>query len=153
MSGATWDMDTVGKVRNLMCDAAVSMEMPSGAHEAARLKAAEILKREAQTFAVDLCLGDVTFGITELPDFHAVRYRARWRPATREVELVGGASDGRILQVERVGDSMRAIKPPPTLTWVCPTDDALTTLEPNYETYELAGWREVERRWVYQVRG
>lgn len=154
----TWNMSTVNKVRRLFVDIDISqMALNADAIETTRLNAAATLRNWAHAYGVDLHPDDV--GVAErdpeLDHFVSdiVPFRAAWRPTTTEVEIVQtGEHDGRIMNFGRVEDQLRL---PVTRSWESaarygdPSPVANRDHRVEIVEFQLAGWREVERRWIY----
>lgn len=103
----------------------------------------------AHPFAVELHPADFQFNEQEAEEpWRGVRIRAWWEPAVRTVEILGGHEDGTLFEVERAGDPIWPI-------WLAPL--LPVRFEPDAETpapivFEMTGWDETNRRWVYEVR-
>lgn len=158
----TWDMDTVHRVGRL------GVRMYASAYEIAvarvdvlehaRRKAAMQIVDAAHALAVEVHPDDVSLVETEGPDDAVlVRLDMRWSPGWRDagaevqVELRGGAADGTLFAVrpQQLHQGIVLHKPMPSLNLadvdqIGPTRSLLS----RTEHYQLAGWREVERRWV-----
>lgn len=78
--------------------------------------------------------------------------RMRWNPTTNTAELRGGHLDGQRYAIQRIGDPLRIVRPVAS-PWLDISEDASqATLTELTDTYELVGWREDSRVWVYAVR-
>lgn len=76
----------------------------------------------------------------------------RWNPRVATAELRGGHLDGQRWALREVGEPLRV--PIDTMTpWLdsAATETFAATVSMTL-TYELVGWREDERVWVYQAR-
>lgn len=156
----TWDMDTVHRVRRLestmRVDRAVLAASRTEVFEAVRQLAAAQLAEAARTFAVEVHSDDVqALEVTRLGDVHAVLlniWRPGWRDVNVEVELRGGAADGTLFAIRRnrLHHGIILQKPMPSLNLadVDQVGPLETLMSSRTEHYQLAGWREAERRWV-----
>lgn len=81
----------------------------------------------------------------------AVIGKMRWQPKTNIAELRGGHLDGTRYALRKIGDPFKAHRPE-ALPWKDKSEVA-TSSEFTVVTdiYELVGWREDERVWVYQA--
>jgi hypothetical protein len=151
----TWTMTQVTQAKGLFAKVAL------GVAPLTRTKNADAVTQEtgremfkqlvnmAHPFAIELHPGDMEVRWSRPADrpWH-IDGEMRWRPSTNCVELRGGHLDGQRYAVQRVGDPLKVMRPAPPV-WqredINPTD-TITTMT---DTYELVGWREDERVWVY----
>ena len=152
----TWTLEQVKQVRGLRAHMTVDAELVERHGDAARdavaTQMAKHLTRMAHTFAVELHWDDLEVQWSDVPKepWH-IAADMRWRPPTKTVELHGGHLDGQRYGLEHVGESIRVPKPAP-FAWL-PADLNPGDLVPDLaDTYELVGWREDERVWVYATR-
>lgn len=166
----TWDMDTVRRVRRLGArvnvDPIVLAAHPGDVPEQVRRKAALQIVEEARALAVEVHPDDVAAVELERgegePEHAPVQFDIRWRPGWRDagadivVELRGGAADGTMFAIrpEQLHTGIVLHKPMPSLhladvDQIGPTESLLS----KTEHYQIAGWRESERRWVLATEG
>lgn len=143
----TWTMEQVRHARGLRARAevdAVDVERyGDDIRSAAASKMARSLIHMAHSFAIELCVDDFDVTWSDI-DGEPWRVAAdmRWRPSMRPVELRGGHLDGQRYNIKHIGEPLRVPRP------AHPGD-----LTPAFaDTYELVGWREDERVWVYEAR-
>lgn len=67
-----------------------------------------------------------------------------WEPTTKEVALVGGPGDGRILEVQ---DINRPLTIPVVRSAIFAADDE-PPMRSEVVTYRLSGWNTDSRRWL-----
>lgn len=78
--------------------------------------------------------------------------RARWNPRTHEAELLGGHLDGQRYAIRNVGEPLRVPRPAVSPWFDHDAARSEATLAEIADTYELAGWREAERVWIYEAK-
>ena len=153
----TWSMDTVHKVVRLGVAVHVDRAVVAAARvdvlEGVRQKAAREIVAAARTFGVEVHPDDVS--ATEVPgrdDAFVMLLNVQWHPGWRdpaiEVELRGGHRDGEALTIrhDQLQPGIQVLPPMPS---PFQADDVEPRSElPMPEHYQLAGWRETERRWV-----
>lgn len=108
------------------------------------------LVRLAHPFGVEINPADVAFHESEEP--FGLKIYAQWRPATTLVEFRGGHIDGQRMTVtpELIRKPIRIPRLESNL--FRPEEEALlpgTMSEPLQ--YDLAGWHEEERHWIYDA--
>lgn len=80
---------------------------------------------------------------------------ARWRPTSNEVLFVDGPIGGRVWQLEpqRIGQAIVALEAP-IEPWFAHDDNReYETLIAHKVIYELAGWDDEARQFIYRPRG
>ena len=149
---AIWSLRQMEQVRGAYVRAHVAHEQIERGDTvllATRERLARELVEFCRPFAVELHEGDVCFKqwTSESVPFTEV-VTACWRPTTHEAEFFGGHADGKVLEVENVGQHL-LLPTEPEMDWRDPPagPDLLT---PNAVTYRLDGWDETARRWVYR---
>lgn len=149
-----WDLKTVRQVEHLYVEGLLDEHHLGSFAEFHEILATR-LKHEAHALAVEVDVRDVQFrDTTEDDDRNKARRRARgaWSPLTREVEMRGGEQDGVVATWERLGEPLRFPKRqgvmfvPESEMFVMPPDRPF-----DVDTYELAGWSEADRHWVYDI--
>lgn len=151
-----WTMEQVRQVQRLRADAIIDDELVHRHGDAAldtvRDKMVKTLVDMAHPFAVEPHHADFVLSRDELPDRPwQIRVRLQWAPTTNTVTLRGGARDGQRVTVRKVGDPLH-VEILQETPWV--NHDATHTeiaFDTNRVTYQLAGWHETERCWVYEV--
>lgn len=155
----TWDLDTIYAVRRFYSVATISIDAKRLARfdieEAARHKSARAIVSEAHALGVEVHPHDVH--IIERPEQTKVERRqgvyrlvAGWRPKTREVEFNdSGPNDGRLYEVRDPWEPLVVALPLADAHAIEAELYPSTTVRIRKEIYSLAGWREVERRWVF----
>lgn len=157
MAGNVWTLDQIEQVRGLYARAHLDSELEDRSGGAASRVARDKMTRKlidmAHPFAVEPHPEDFAV-IAERSDAHPrnVVLTCAWRPTTNAAILRGGPRDGERWAMQRVGD-------PFVVEWITGTpwldadathaEAAITT---RTITYELAGWHETERCWVYEPR-
>lgn len=147
-----WTRRQVEQVSALRAEAFVAAEVLARARldvmHATRTRLARALVDAAHPFAVELHPDDLQFSEEDTGDFRGVRVRAAWAPQTHTAEFVGGHFDGRILEIPEVGHPL-VTAPPEEFGWSEPDEPVAAT--PRRVVYDLAGWHETERRWIYEA--
>lgn len=155
----TWDMETVHNVGRLSAEARVDRAVLEVARvdviEATRRKVAhEIIDAARALGAVEVHPDDieaVELGLDENETYVLLGFRWRpfWRAIGAEIELRGGYADGETLTVrhDQLRRGIEVQLPLPALS-VREDDTEPLGLLSRTQHYELAGWRETERRWV-----
>lgn len=151
----TWTMEqvySVGQIR-AKCHLDRELEDRTGgeASSVARDKMAKRIIAMGRPLGVEIHAGDLEFVAetsAEVP--WSVTVAARWNPSTNGVELRGGPRDGERWAVQKVGDPffVEAIQSTP---WLGDEEASEVALGVRRFTYELAGWNESERLWVYEL--
>ena len=148
----TWTLEQVKQVRGLRAHMTVDAELVERHGDEARnevaTEMAKHLTHMAHTFAIELHWDDLEVQWSDVQDepWHLAA-DMRWCPPTKTVELHGGHLDGQRYAIQHVGEPVRV--PRPMYTQVDHPEDVITALA---DTYELVGWREDERVWVYATR-
>lgn len=150
----TWTMEQVRQVKGLRAAVHLDLELVDRSGGQAPIHAADKMVRKlidmAHPFAVEPHPEDFDF-IVERPAETpwAAILRCHWAPRTNAAILQGGPRDGERWAMQRIGD-------PFTVEWLTETpwlDTDATHAEaaiiPGRITYELTGWHEGERAWVY----
>lgn len=151
-------MEQVGQVRGLYARMHLDVELEerSGgkASRAARDEMTRKLIDMAHLFAVEPHPEDFAI-VAERSDETpwTVALSCAWQPTTNAAILRGGPRDGERWAMQRVGD-------PFVVEWMTSTpwldaDDAThaeAAITTGRITYELAGWHETERVWIYEPR-
>jgi len=149
----TWTLEQIKSARSLRCQARVDTASAEGSDLllGVRDELYRVLGRMAHTYAIEIHGGDVEF--TETPDGKLpwlVDVTCRWRPSTHVIELRGGYVDGDVLEFERAPEPiMVPVHNPPV--WES-ADTVLSAYAALSLCYEVSGWNETERRWVYATR-
>ena len=145
-----WNNATVTELRRLYVTGAIDHEfvftIPKAMDEF-RLLLAERLVNEAHVLVIEAHVGDVQFKDIEVERF-ATTVRAWWAPATHEVELRGGQEDGTCVMVEHLD---RPVHVPLRCSPVFLPEANPMVLTDHVITYQMAGWSETDRRWVYDL--
>lgn len=152
-----WTMDQVRQVRGLgatvLLDAGMESQSQGQASEVAADKMARKLIDMAHPFAVEIHRDDLSIE-RESPASTpwTVRLTCRWQPTTNAAILMGGPRDGEKWAIQKVGDPLR-VEVLGSTGWL---DNSATSAESALSiyamTYELTGWHEAERCWVYTPR-
>ena len=145
-----WNNATVAELRRLYVTGAIDHEFvftTPKAMDKFRLLLAKRLVNEAHVLVIEANILDVQFKDTEVEPF-ATTVHAYWSPATHEVEFRGGQEAGTCMMVKHLDRPLRIPlrRSPVFLPEANPmvlTDHALT--------YQMAGWSETNRRWVYDL--
>lgn len=157
---ATWTRRQIGQVSGLKTSAWLDeysiVSTGGNALEWTKNRLCRMFITEARTFAVEVHAADVQYRESQTDDEERQNIRridAYWQPATHEIELRGGEKDGEILAVRDVWQPVVfAVSRP--VEWFSeslapsPTSPAFDRV-----TYEMQGWREDERRWVFATGG
>jgi hypothetical protein len=147
-----WDLATITRVKGSWTALDVHGEVLSvdGVREAARYRLARAFIHEAHALGVDVDVDDVVYNEAprEMERGGEVTIRACWRPRTNEIEFVGGGVDGRIMAIRRPGEPYLVPRRPSLGSFTDPAELVTPTL--IVDRYELAGWHETERRWIYK---
>lgn len=158
----TWDVDTIQRVRRLgarmTADPIVLATHPGDVPEYLRRKAARHIVETARALAVEVHPDDVAAVVLEKgehePEYAPVRFAMHWRPGWRdagvEVELRGGYRDGDTMMVRHDQLDHGIVLPTAPLPPMAAYFDERAPYMPlpMPVRYQLAGWREDERRWV-----
>ena len=155
MTGRIWAMEQVRQVQGLRARCLVDLqdnEQSQGvAAEVAGGKMVRKLIDMAHPFAVEPHPDDFDF-LAERPveTPWALTLSCRWAPRTNAAVLLGGPRDGERWAMQRVGEPFR-VEVLATTPWF-DTDDthAEAAVTSRTVTYELAGWHETERCWIYE---
>lgn len=102
-----------------------------------------------RTHAVDVHRGDVATHVADT--LTVTTLTAVWAPITKQVELVGGPEDGELWEVPDVWATLLV----PIHRALSMTNRALSVGDVHVpmSRYDVDGWREVERRWVFAYQG
>lgn len=149
----TWDLDTIGKVRCLYSEGWVDQFLAQRAQvdvvALTRETLADILVREAHALAVEIHPGDLEFRDAPSDSVpFTIHVQARWAPKTNEIELRGGHVDGTVMAWQWIGEPIRIPRPSSPIHMPA---DALYPAT-SVLTFEMVGWSESSRRWVYAAR-
>lgn len=153
----TWTMDQVRRAESLRASLVVDAELiardPDFVRDAAVHEMAKYMAHLGHPYGLELHEGDFE-AIWERSDSTPwqVTGRLRWHPRTNAVELRGGYFDGQRYAVRVVGEPLRVPRVATTPWLEADAGTAEAALTEMAETYELAGWREDERVWVYEAR-
>jgi hypothetical protein len=152
----TWTLDQIRQVRSLYANARVDIEAlerdAEAVMNATRHKLAKMLQHEARPFAVELHAGDLEFDeCREDSAPFTITIRSRWNPTTNEIVLSGGRNDGQAMAIQKVGDPIRIPVLNALDAFMSEDTHPATEISMNHDTYELAGWAEHDRRWVYEL--
>jgi hypothetical protein len=152
---ATWTMDQVAQVRGLRVTGSLSREVIHTSEGQAvdvlgQMLAAKFVTM-AHPFGVEVHPGDLVYVVSDDPaEFWTVRLKTQWNPSTHDAELRGGPQDGMVMVFQRIGPRMNF----PVLDTAWSVDDAQSataTMTSRVVSYDLTGWNESERRWVYEA--
>ena len=106
------------------------------------------LMEAAFTCAVELNPFDIVIDRFSDEILDATRFRCRWRPSTKEIIMWGGPADGQMLTVENPYQIIRIpVMPNISLAQMPATPEVL----PEALNYEMAGWNEDKRHWVFRL--
>ena len=151
-----WDLAKVGEVYRMQVDALVDIEMlqRSGAYtnvpQITVDAMIEQLLEGIHTLAVEADMLDFRLKNWTDQARDAQHYQVRWSPRTKNagIELVGGPKDGELLTVEDINDPV-FFADQLAFDWgkTRPEDPAWRTL-----TYELSGWHEQQRHWMFTLK-
>jgi hypothetical protein len=154
----TWTLAQVAQAEGLRASVVVADEVirrdPEHAQAFAEDEMAKRLTSMAHPFGIELHRDDfeVIWECDEATPWQ-VTGRMRWHPTTNAVELRGGHLDGQRWATQRVGDPFRVLRPATTPWWSDADEtEATAAITEIVDTYELVGWREDERVWVYEAR-
>lgn len=154
----TWTLPQVAQVERLRARLSLDMEIvekggPEVAQRVAAEKMAAQLIHMAHPFAVEPHPDDFEVIWTRPGDRPwDVVGEMRWHPRTNAVELKGGHCDGQRIAVRKVGEPVRIPRSAATPFWGVGESTASAALVEMSDTYELVGWREAERVWLYEAR-
>jgi hypothetical protein len=161
-------MDTVGKVSRLTIETRLHIDQLVNAYDPegiVRITVGQMTTgfiEEAHALAVEVALNDLqlevhrewenrTIASGEQKFLEVYHYRARWAPATKTIEMVGGPADGQLWDVPTVGDPFQWATPLPLSELMGPAIDPMEIL--TYRVfYTLSGWHEESRHWVYTLQ-
>lgn len=149
-----WTMEQVQQVRGLRIAMYVSDEALQRDHgdlvATARRQMARQLVAMARPFAVEVDPDDITL-LSETGRMD-LRLSCRWEPSTNAAILVGGPRDGERWAIQKVGEPL-VMESLQSLPWLDQNaTDGESIVHVDRVRYELAGWHEVERCWVYQAQ-
>ena len=150
-----WPMQTVYAVQRLRAhldiDRLTVERYGDDALDSAKSELVKVLQRLAESHAVMPHAMDFAFHREDDASPFTLRLTAAWRPESKDVELHGGPADGQVFTLQRVGDPFLVPTLPSPMTFV--TDETSSpALIPHHLQYEIAGWHEGSRRWVYRPR-
>ena len=146
-----WNNATVAELRRLYVTGEIDHEVVFTTPEAMdefRLLLAKRLVNEAHTLVIEAHVGDVQFEDTEVEMF-TTTVHAHWSPKTHEVEFRGGQEDGTCMMVKHLDCPLRV--PIRNLPVYALTEANPMDLTDHILTYQMAGWSETDRRWVYDL--
>jgi hypothetical protein len=152
----TWTREQIGQAERLTAKVALDDSLLTRHPEVAEYaadKMARQLTHMAHPFAIELHRDD--FEVQWTRDDATpwqVMGEMRWRPTTNAVELRGGHLDGVRYAVQKVGEPLRIPRAATTPWWTENEESATAGVTGMADTYELVGWREEERVWVYEAR-
>lgn len=150
---STWTLDQIRQASRLRAEMVLDAELDGAQPEAAEEMAKKLIDM-AHPLGIELGLHpdnyEVVWEVDESKPWE-IRGRMRWHPSTHEVELRGGHLDGQRYTLERIGEPFRVPRStPPVWAEREPLGPAeQTSLS---DVYELAGWSEDARVWIYAVR-
>jgi len=143
-----WDNATVAELRRLYVTGVIdhAFTAPNVMAEFWFLLAKRLVN-EAHVLVVEVDVHDVQFDDAEVEPF-ATTVRAWWSPKTHEVEFRGGQEDGTIMTVKDLDHPLRIpLRHSPVFL-----PEANPMVLPDHAiTYQMAGWSETNRRWVFDV--
>lgn len=151
----TWTLDQINQAERLRARLVLDDGMVQRDAEVQEYAADEMAKQlihMAHPFGIELHRDD--FEVQWTRDDATpwqVMGKMRWRPATQTVELRGGHLDGQRWAVQKVGEPL-LVPRPAVMPWLDEsTETSATAVTKIADTYELAGWREDDRVWVYEA--
>ena len=153
---STWTLEQVAQVKRLrarlVVDDEVILRQPDAAQRFAEDELAKALTNMGHPLGVEIHRGD--FAVEWHQSVEAPWQMVgvmRWRPTTHTAELRGGHLDGQRYAIRNVGEPLRI--PRPAVTPWLDTDltHATAAVTEMVDTYNLVGWREDERVWVYAI--
>lgn len=149
---AVWSLEQVRQVQRLFVRLEVDRHYGRDVLDSVGSRLAHALTIDARPLAVELDARDFHMEQTDESDF-TVTYTMGWRPSVKTVELAGGLKDGEVIEWEGAPSPFRV----PSIIQMDPFDprwteavDPTAPLEPQSVAYELAGWSEHNRRWIYR---
>lgn len=153
----TWTMTQVAQAKRLYAKVTLDgtlIPRPEDADAVTQGAEREMFKQlvnMAHPFAIELHPGDMETSWSRPADrpWH-IDGEMRWRPSTNCVELRGGHLDGQRYAIQRIGDPLR-VRRPALSPWLGSGTKTEAVLMEIADTYELVGWREDERVWVYTL--
>ena len=154
---ATWTMDQVRQASRLRAhlevDDALIARDPENVKSAAEDELAKKVTSMGHPFGLEINRADLEAAWT-VDDSKpwVVTGTMRWKPPVATAELRGGHLDGQRWALRKVGEPLRV--PIQTMTPWFDTDatEATAATVDMSVTYELVGWREDERVWVYEAK-
>lgn len=165
-----WTLEQILTARGLRASTRVDQEVLIHAHnpkeivEYATLRTINRLVEDAQTYGLDLWVADLHIETHETHDSEGSPYRpmqtttASWKPQIRAASLVGGPGDGTLMEVNPF-DNL----PTPTITTrharhlkllhaLGSPPHPIEPVEADTITYQLTGWNNGLRHWIYTPR-
>lgn len=152
-----WTLPQITQARGLRGEASVDAELVERHGEdvlqEATYEAARRLIRMAETFAIVPHPDDFQYARTESDHPFAVKIRVWWEPSSKVIEIADHTElDGQVMEFERAPEPLMVAAAPPQ-PWLVETVDPMEPIAIQTIQYDLAGWREQERHWIYRRRG
>ena len=150
-----WSLNVLNAVRGLQVSKSISDRMLISVYnpdELVKTTCKELLftiTEAGLTCAVELNPFDLTIERVHDPETLANRFLCHWQPTTEKTEIRGGAIDGQVVTVHALDSKLviplngAQLDVGQKMQW--PPDPVLI------EVYELAGWDEEKRHWVFDL--
>lgn len=148
-----WDLTKIYRVQHVYCTIEIDNKSLVAARKVAGLEekyrkalADELVATIKANLDADISMFDVGFAVVHNSERDSRTLTGRWLPSTTNLVLRGGAEDGRIMAVEKVGDRITV----PVVR--AASQVMLADLHASTDNYELAGWNSAERHWIYDLQ-
>lgn len=144
---ATWTLQQIDQVEGMYVRFVLDR---IGELEKATQKASRKFIVDAHPLGVMVDSRDLVYDVGPGPNGTQL-VTGRWRPMTAHVELLGGSRDGEVLAYAYAAIGRRLELPiADDLPWFAAERDARVRVLAPTEFYDLVGWREGSRRWLYR---
>lgn len=154
----TWDRGQIHQVSRLRVELQIdnayfrTPEEGQAAIEFANIEMAKQLIEMGRPIAVEINPADTdTVWYRDDSKPWVVQGKMRWAPKTNIAELRGGHLDGIRYAIRQIGDPFK-VQRPEIKPWKDKSDlESASEINVTTDIYELVGWREEERVWVYEA--
>jgi hypothetical protein len=151
---SVWSREQISQARGIRARARIDQTLAVRARldvmSATRQKMFKNMADIGHSFAIELSPTDIQFREAEADGF-TIEVVGWWEPQVNEVEFRGGPHDGQRMAIEKPGQPVRLYLPPPMPALLNEGQSEPTSLTNDIATYDVTGWHEQERVWIYEA--